>query len=44
MKGYTLFILIFLGLSIFFFKSNPFISLVCILILLGGLYGGGKIG
>lgn len=44
MKGNALFFLIFLGLAIYFFKSNPFISLMCLLVLLGGLYGSGKIG
>ena len=44
MKGFTIFIVTFLGLAIYFFKINSFISLVCLLILLGGLYGSGKIG
>lgn len=44
MKGFALFSLIFLGGAIYFFKTNSFISLVCLLIFMGGLWGSGKLG
>lgn len=43
-KGYLLFVLATGGGAIFFYNTNALLSLVCLLLAVGALYGAGKIG
>lgn len=43
-KGYALFTLITLGSAIAFYNTNAILSLFCLMLSIGALYGAGKLG